>query len=140
MADEEKNEKSPEEKLKGAQVALNKAAKDREALVAELKSAQEALANSEKTCDDLRAENNGLRADLKSAAAKLEALQASKPPALKLDPNAPLIAKTRIHTGPNEAIEIGHPLTFDPKNPPRGFDGFVEGVHYERARKFIPST
>lgn len=41
-------------------------------------------------------------------------------------------ALTRMVDGAT-AIEPGDVLPFDPANPPAGFSGFVEGVHYRRA-------
>lgn len=29
-------------------------------------------------------------------------------------------------------LKPGDPLPFDPYNPPKGFDGFIEGVHFRR--------
>ena len=39
------------------------------------------------------------------------------------------------HNG--KAHEAGELVPFDPKNPPKGCDGLVEGVHYERARVIV---
>jgi hypothetical protein len=42
-----------------------------------------------------------------------------------------LVAIGRISAG-EMSVDDGEPLPFDPSNPPAGFTGFVEGVHYRR--------
>lgn len=43
------------------------------------------------------------------------------------------VLKTKLSLN-GETFARGEPMPFDPKRPPEGCDGLVEGVHYERAR------
>jgi len=127
------SEKTTEEKLAGANQALATQARD-------LAAARGQLEVVTKELDAARTENTQLKAKVAALEPALEAAKARIPTPGRLDPNAPWIAKTRFRMSDTSYIEKGQPLTFDPKNPPAGFTGFVEGVHYERARVFIPAA
>jgi hypothetical protein len=156
MADETKttkNEKTAEEKLASATEALSAKSKElgeAKKRIAELEAKggnaedlQKALADASKGLSDAKDEIRLLNAELAAARAEnkglqkqLESLNAGRA-SMKLDPNAPFVAKTRIRIAPGVHLEPGDQLTWDPKNPPKGFDGFEDGVHYERARTFV---
>lgn len=46
------------------------------------------------------------------------------------------VLKTRL-THNDVRYEAGAELPFDPKNPPHGCNGLVEGEHYEKARVIV---
>lgn len=78
---------------------------------------------------DLAAEVEALRAKLAKAEAERDSLLAAPAPV----PMEAWVLKVRLMLD-SKVFERGDVLPFDPEKPPKGCDGLVEGVHYERAR------
>lgn len=96
----------------------------------------------EKATDPRDAELAALRAQLEAAEAEKLAAQVALAEAaeqIRIRPLAPgakvgapvFFAKCEISNS-GHPVRPGEPLPFDPTDPPKGFDGLVEGVHFTR--------
>ena len=122
-------------------------------LRAELEAAAKAMADAEaereRDARALRAERDAARKAEVAAKADAEAARSEKRAAeemldemheqIRVRPLAPgarvgaplYFAKCEISNS-GSPIKPGELLSFDPTDPPPGFDGFVEGVHYTK--------
>lgn len=97
----------------------------------ELRTLRQRLETAEKRVAELET-------DLASARAEADALRAAPAPEPErlVAGQSRLVLKTTLrHNG--QEYPVGSLLPFDPKNPPKGCDGLVEGVHYHAQRVLV---
>lgn len=98
------------------------------ALEKQLAGVEEQALNEMRLREDREHELDAARAAMKEMQEQIRL----RPLAPNAKEGAPVFFALCEISNSGRPLKPGDPLPFDPYNPPKGFDGFIEGVHFRR--------